>query len=80
MIFSLLRTRAAKRRFVRGEHAWLTYRRAVCQSRADVYEGGSLAKVVFARCVAKENLAHLKDLRAFKLGLRPDDWLEERRS
>lgn len=72
-IFSLLRSRrraAAQGRFVRGERAWLTYRRAVCESRADVYEGGSAAPVVFAECVANKNAAHLKQLRAFERDLR----------
>jgi uncharacterized protein YecT (DUF1311 family) len=70
-IFSRLRSRAAVDRFVRGERAWLTYRRAMCESRADVYEGGSAAGVVFAECVADKNLAHLKELRAFERDLRP---------
>src|SRR2546423_10756473 len=62
-IFSLLnrrRSRAAQARFVRGERAWLTYRRAVCASRADVYEGGSESPVAFADCEVGANAAHLK--------------------
>ena len=70
-IFTHLSSPASKGRFVRGERAWLAYRSAVCDSRADVYEGGSLAKVVFANCAAAENLAHLKDLRRFERDLRP---------
>jgi len=71
--FSLLRSRrsaAAAGRFVHGEHAWLMYRRSVCESRADVYEGGSAAGIVFAECVADKNVAHLKGLRAFERDLR----------
>jgi len=60
---------ASRSRFVRSERAWLTYRRAVCESRADVYEGGSAAGIVFAKCVADRNLAHLKDLKTFERGL-----------
>jgi uncharacterized protein YecT (DUF1311 family) len=71
VIFSRLRSRAAINRFVRGERAWLTYRGAACQSRADVYEGGTAAGVVFAVCVADKNLVHLKELRAFERDLRP---------
>jgi len=71
VIFARLGTRAAKNRFVSGERAWLAYRRAVCLSRADVYEGGSLAKLVFANCVAAENLTHVRDLRRFERNLRP---------
>jgi uncharacterized protein YecT (DUF1311 family) len=53
-------------RFVRGERAWLTYRRTACESRADLYEGGSAAGIVFADCVAEKNADHLKDLSAFE--------------
>lgn len=66
VIFSLLKGVTAQGSFIRGERAWLTYRRAVCESRADVYEGGSAAPLVFAECVADKNAVHLKDLRAFK--------------
>jgi len=72
-LFVLLGSRhggAARDRFVRGERAWLTYRRSVCESRADVYEGGSEANVVFAGCEARRNAAHLRDLRAFLRDLR----------
>jgi uncharacterized protein YecT (DUF1311 family) len=70
VIFSRLRSRAAVGRFVLGERAWLTYRRAVCESRADVYEGGSASGIVFAECVADMNHAHLKELRTFGRALR----------
>ena len=72
-IFFLLRkvrSASAQARFVRGERAWLTYRRLVCDSRSDVFEGGTLAGVVAANCVADANDAHLKDLRAFERDLR----------
>jgi len=68
-IFFLLRrfnSPAAQLRFVRGEHAWLRYRRAVCASRSDVYEGGSAAGVVFAECEAAKNTAHLRELESFE--------------
>jgi uncharacterized protein YecT (DUF1311 family) len=71
VIFGRLASAASRRRFVRSERAWLAYRRAICESRADVYEGGSAAVIVFAKCVANRNLAHLKDLRAFERDLRP---------
>jgi uncharacterized protein YecT (DUF1311 family) len=70
LIFSLRMSAKARARFVRSERAWLTYRRALCESRADVYEGGSAARVVYAECVANENAAHLKDLSAFERDLR----------
>jgi uncharacterized protein YecT (DUF1311 family) len=73
VIFSLLRSRrspAATVRFVRAERAWLTYRRSVCASRADVYEGGSGEELLFTDCVADSNVAHLTGLRAFERDLR----------
>jgi uncharacterized protein YecT (DUF1311 family) len=73
IFFLLKRVRSvdAQVRFVRGERAWLTYRQALCESRADVFEGGTLAGLVAANCVADANDAHLKDLRAFDHDLRP---------
>lgn len=68
-IYGLLQTDTAKTHFVAGERAWLAYRKANCQSRADVYEGGTLAVVVFANCVADLNDAHVKDLTAFEKAL-----------
>lgn len=73
VIFSLLQDRrsaAAVSRFVRGERAWLDARRAVCRSRADVYEGGSAAPLAFAECEVHENASHLRELRAFERALR----------
>ena len=55
-IFRSRSSAASRERFVRGERAWLTYRRAVCKSRADVYEGGSAAGLVFVTCVVDRNL------------------------
>lgn len=68
-IYALLGSEASKTRFVLGERAWLKARRATCLSRADLYEGGTLAGVVFANCVADLNDAHVKDLRAFEKAL-----------
>jgi uncharacterized protein YecT (DUF1311 family) len=65
-----LSSAAARRSFIDSERAWLTYRRTVCDSRAYVYEGGSAARIVFAKCVADRNLAHLKDLATFERNLR----------
>jgi uncharacterized protein YecT (DUF1311 family) len=56
---------AAKRRFISGHRAWLTYRRAYCASRADVDQNGSGAPVEAATCAVALNAQHIKDLRAF---------------
>jgi uncharacterized protein YecT (DUF1311 family) len=72
-IFALLgrrRSAAARARFVRGETAWLVYRRAVCASRADVYEGGSAGPLAAAECQADRNAGHLRDIEAFERALR----------
>jgi uncharacterized protein YecT (DUF1311 family) len=73
VIFSLLGSRrnaAARVRFVQGERAWLKFRRAVCGSRSDVYEGGSAAPLAFAECEVGKNVAHLRELKAFERALR----------
>jgi uncharacterized protein YecT (DUF1311 family) len=69
-VFSRLSYPTAKRRFVRGERAWLAARRAVCASRADVYEGGSGASLVYLDCSVAQNRAHLRDLTEFARRLR----------
>ena len=69
-IFRQLGTRTARARFVRAESAWLTYRKASCESRADLFEGGSAAGILFAECGAAENRAHLRELRALEQRLR----------
>lgn len=71
VIFSLLRSHVARIRFVRAERTWLANRRTSCESRSDVFEGGSAAGVVFAECEAEQNLAHLEDLRLFERDLEP---------
>jgi len=71
-IFSLLGTRAARARFVRAERAWLERRRNLCQSRADVFDGGSARPVAFAECVADQNVAHLEDLSVFERDLKAE--------
>jgi uncharacterized protein YecT (DUF1311 family) len=60
----------ARARFLRTERAWLAYRKALCESRRDLYEGGSAARVVFVECMAGESVEHLTELRAFNRDLR----------
>jgi uncharacterized protein YecT (DUF1311 family) len=61
-IFPLLRDVGARRRFVRAESAWFNYRQAYCASAADVNNGGTLAPVDFADCVAGLDARHVVDL------------------
>jgi uncharacterized protein YecT (DUF1311 family) len=64
-IFGKLFDAAARRRFIAGHNAWLTYRHAYCVSASDVFEGGTEAGVVYADCVAGVNAEHVKDLKSF---------------
>lgn len=64
-IFSRLLDDAARRRFILAQKSWFAFRVADCDSRADLYEGGTLASVVDAACSAEDNSQRLKDLRAF---------------
>lgn len=63
-IFSRLYDLAAKRHFVVAESSWYTYRQTTCASNADVYQGGSLAPVDYARCEVRLNQQHLLNLSA----------------
>ena len=69
-IFGRLRGDAARRRFVKGQRAWLAFRNADCASVADKYQGGSLAGVTRLQCAAERNVQHLKEIRAFDRLLR----------
>jgi uncharacterized protein YecT (DUF1311 family) len=64
-IFAMLADDAARRRFIAGHKAWLSYRRAFCLSRSDIFEGGTDAAVIDAVCVASLNEQHVKDLKMF---------------
>ena len=61
-IFSHLYNQSAKRNFVIAEDNWRTYRKTTCASNSDVYQGGSLAPVEFARCEVHLNQQHLSNL------------------
>ena len=69
-IFSLLRDRRAKSRFVSAEGAWRSYRKQACTSAADIYRGGTLEPVAFATCLVAHNRTHLTELSAFDRLLR----------
>ncbi len=69
-IFGLLRTRAARLDFVRGESSWLAYRRASCSAEASKYAGGTEAGVLDAACTADRSTAHLAELVAMRRTLR----------
>jgi uncharacterized protein YecT (DUF1311 family) len=64
-IFRRLRDDPARRRFMAGARAWLTYRNADCASFSDVFEGGSQAPVLAVQCEAGRNKSRLADLRTF---------------
>lgn len=70
LIFSLLKSDAARARLNAAQHAWLVYRHADCLSRSDLFQGGTLAAVIDAECVATRNLQRVKDLRVLQSDLR----------
>jgi uncharacterized protein YecT (DUF1311 family) len=61
-VFHLLRSQSDRAEFVRGEEAWLAYRRRSCSATASVYRGGSAEPIAFLRCEARRNARHLADL------------------
>jgi uncharacterized protein YecT (DUF1311 family) len=69
-ILNLLRPNGAHSAFVRGEKAWLSYRRTSCSAEASKFAGGSLRPVAFARCEVGRNKTHLIDLAQMELTLR----------
>jgi uncharacterized protein YecT (DUF1311 family) len=69
-IFHLLGTDSARRDLIAAARAWLNYRRSDCLSTSDVYQGGTLAGVVFADCFVARNEQRIKDLKAFENSFR----------
>jgi uncharacterized protein YecT (DUF1311 family) len=69
-ILRVLPSAAPRAAFVRGEHAWLAYRRSSCSAQASVYAGGSLAPIAFVRCERARNTTHLVDLAQLEQALR----------
>jgi uncharacterized protein YecT (DUF1311 family) len=69
-IFALLADDAARRRFIAAQRGWLAYRHSDCLSRSDLFEGGTLAGVIYAQCAADRNAERLRELRAFQSDLR----------
>ena len=69
-IFHLLGTDSARRDLIAAARAWLNYRHSDCLSRSDVYQGGTLAGVVFADCVVARNKQRIKDLTTFENSFR----------
>ena len=64
-IFTALPTNSARRDLIAGHKAWLTYRKSYCLSVSDVFQGGTLAGVLDADCVATVNGQHVSNLKTF---------------
>ena len=64
-VFTTLRTSAPRNDFVDAEIAWTAYRSSSCRGEAAIYQGGTLAPVVFANCLVRSNRRHLTALREF---------------
>jgi len=69
-IFHLLHRSADRGAFVRGEQAWIQYRRHSCLAEASVYHGGSAEPVAFLACEKRRNGRHVADLRDMERTLR----------
>jgi len=69
-IFKRLAAVSARRQFIAGHNAWLSYRRSYCLSTAAPAHGGTLAGVIYIDCVATVNSTHVKDLDSFLKSLR----------
>ena len=70
-IFNALSTNSARRDLLAGHKAWLAYRKRYCLSVSDVFQGGTLAAVVDADCIATVNGQHLGNLKTFLKDLTP---------
>jgi uncharacterized protein YecT (DUF1311 family) len=57
-----LSDRRAKALFITSEKKWQEYRRAECESEADLYRGGSAQRAVFAKCLYEINREHIDRL------------------
>jgi uncharacterized protein YecT (DUF1311 family) len=68
-IFNALHTDSGRRDLVTGHRAWLAYRKSYCLSVSDVFQGGTLASVVFADCAATVNGQHVSNLKTFLMDL-----------
>jgi uncharacterized protein YecT (DUF1311 family) len=64
-IFAKLHDPGARRKFAAAERSWLLYRRASCESEADLLRGGSAQPLLFADCVVRRNVEHLESLGRF---------------
>jgi uncharacterized protein YecT (DUF1311 family) len=56
---------SGKRDFIRGHNAWLKYRATYCLSESDVFQGGTEAAVIDARCVVNVSRVHVNELHDF---------------
>jgi len=68
--FGLLRSKAARTTFIRGERSWLEYRRSSCSAQASVYSGGSAQPLAFLQCEVNRNRTHLAELAQMERWLR----------
>jgi uncharacterized protein YecT (DUF1311 family) len=65
-VLGTMSTAAGRRDLVAAQRTWITYRKAVCTSEADVYSGGTLAPVAYANCEVRLDKARIADLRAMQ--------------
>ena len=62
---------AGRRRFGRGERAWLAYRDNMCEAEDSPFSGGTIQPVLNAACTADANRAHISTLGGFFKTIHP---------
>ncbi len=64
-IFRLLGTSSSRRDFLSAQATWLTYRDQDCASQSDAYQGGTEQPVLYASCLASDDVSRRADLSSF---------------
>lgn len=64
-VMSTRNTKESKNLLLEAQRAWIKYKEAHCKSVADIYEGGSMAPLVYYSCLTEltiERKARLKSI------------------
>jgi uncharacterized protein YecT (DUF1311 family) len=65
LLFNLLTTKSQKRKYVTAEKVWLVSRTADCQSESNIYQGGTVAPVLYGECEVSEDQARSSMLHSY---------------
>lgn len=67
LLFGLLSTQQAQKRFVAVEDEWLRYRTADCTNVEAIFQGGSIGPMEYADCEANDDALRSDDLHDYFL-------------